>query len=122
MAALTDKQWAVISGLLPKQNFEKGGRPRANDRKTLDAILWVLRTGAQWSELPSKYGSYVTAWRRLKRWEEDGTWEKIWKALVSTLSRDDKLKMSVGYIDGTFVPAKKGGLPLVRRRKAREQK
>lgn len=122
MTALTDKQWAVISPLLPEQNFKRGGRPRANDRTTLDGILWVLRTGAQWSEMPKKYGSYATAWRRLKAWEEDGTWEKIWKRLVSLLSKKDKLQLSVGMVDGTFAPAKKGGYVLVRRRKAREQK
>lgn len=122
MTALTDEQWAVISSLLPEQNFEKGGRPRANDRKTLDGILWVLRTGAQWNEMPPKYGSYVTAWRRLKVWEENGTWKNIWKNLVSILSRKDKLQMSVGFVDGTFTPAKKGGYVLVRRRKAKELK
>jgi len=122
MTALTEKQWAVISSLLPKQDKKKGGRPRANDRKTLNAILWVLRTGAQWSEIPRRYGSYSTAWRRLKAWEENGTWETIWKRLISQLSREEKLQFDVGYIDGTFAPAKKGGLPLVRRRKAKELK
>ena len=122
MAALTEKQWAVLSSLLPRQNFEKGGRPRASDRKTLNGILWVLRTGAQWNELPRRYGAYPTAWRRLKRWEEDGTWEKIWKRLLVLLSREDKLKLEIGMVDGTFAPAKKGGIWLVRRRKAKELK
>ncbi len=122
MTALTDSQWAVISSLLPKQNFERGGRPRADDKKTLEAILWVLRTGAQWSELPPKYGSSATAWRRLKAWEENGVWKKIWKNLLATLSKADKLQLNVGFVDGTFAPSKKGGLVLVRRRKAREPK
>ena len=120
MATLTDKQWEVVSELLPRQNLERGGRPRANDRKTLNAILWVLRTGAQWKELPRRYGSYVTAWRRLKRWEEDGIWEKLWHNLVKVLSQADNLSLEVGYVDGTFAPAKKGAVPLVRRRKAKE--
>lgn len=122
MTALTDKQWAVISSLLPKQDFRKGGRPRRDDRRTLNGILWVLRTGAQWNEMPRRYGSNTTAWRRLKRFEEDGTWETLWKKLVSQLSREQKLQMDVGYLDGTFAPAKKGGAPLVRRRKAKELK
>lgn len=120
MAALTDKQWAVISPLLPQQNFVKGGRPRADDRKTLDGILWILKTGAQWSELPDRFGSYSTCWRRLKAWEEDGTWEKIWKKLLANLSKQDKLMLEVGMVDGTFSPAKKGGVWLVRRKKAKE--
>lgn len=122
MVTLTDKQWVVISPLLPKQDQTKGGRPRADGKKTLEGILWILKTGAQWSELPSKYGSYVTCWRRLKAWEEDGTWEKIWKRLLSTLSKTDKLMLPVGMVDGTFAPAKKGGTLLVRRRKAKEPK
>ena len=120
MAALTDKQWAIISSLLPKQDQSKGGRPRADDRKTLDGILWVLKTGAQWNELPSRYGAYATAWRRLKAWEEDGTWERIWQRMLSLLSKQDKLILEVGMVDGTFAPAKKGGIWLVRRRKAKE--
>jgi transposase len=119
MTALTDGQWAVIAPLLPKQDQKRGGRPRANDRKTLEGILWILKTGAQWSELPTHYGSYVTCWRRLKAWEEDGTWEKIWNRFLAVLSRKDKLMLEVGMVDGTFSPAKKGGAWLVRRRKAK---
>ena len=122
MTALTEKQWAVISSLLPKQKFTKGGRPRADDKKTFEGILWILRTGAQWSEMPSKYGSYATCWRRLKAWEEDGTWERMWKRILAVLSQEDKLKLEVGMVDGTFAPAKKGGAWLVRRRKAKGQK
>lgn len=122
MKTLTDQQWVVLSSLLPKQTFSKGGRPRADDKRTMEAILWVLRTGAQWSELPKQYGSYVTAWRRLRHWEEDGTWERIWKRLVGILSKEDKLKLSVGMIDGTFAPAKKGGVWWDQRRKAKVQR
>ncbi len=120
MVTLTEKQWAVIAPLLPKQNMEKGGRPRAEDKKTLEGILWILKTGAQWGELPARYGSYSTCWRRLKAWEEDGTWEHIWQRLLAVLSQKDKLMLSVGMVDGTFSPAKKGGAWLVRRRKAKE--
>jgi transposase len=102
--------------------MRKGGRPRASDRKTFNGILWVLRTGAQWNEMPRRYGSYTTAWRRLKQWEEDGTWEKIWKKLLQLLSQEDKLKLEIGMVDGTFTPAKKEGAWLVRRRKGKGQK
>jgi len=122
MTALTEKQWAVLEPLLPRQNFAKGGRPRASNRRTLNGILWVLKTGAQWSEMPRRYGSPVTAWRRLKIWEEDGTWGKIWKKLIQILSQEDKLKLEIGMVDGTFAPAKKGGVWLVRRRKVKGQK
>lgn len=122
MKTLTDKQWVVISSLLPQQNMQKGGRPRADDRQVLNGILWVLRTGAQWSEMPPQYGSYVTCWRRLRQWEEDGTWERIWKRLVGILSQQDKLVLSAGMIDGTFAPAKKGGTWWDQRRRAKVQR
>ena len=110
MTALTDKQWAVISPLLPKQNFVKGGRPRADDRETFNGILWVLRTGAQWNELPVKYGSPMTCWRRLNNWQKKGVWRKIWKKLLIILDKQSKIDLEVTYLDGTFAPAKKGDL------------
>jgi transposase len=79
---LTDAQWATIEPLIPKQTG--AGKPRADDKQTLDAILYVLSTGCRWENLErTDYSySYTTAWRRLKRWEEDGTtWgSSIWPA------------------------------------------
>ena len=113
MVILSQKQWEVLEPLLPKQNFKKGGRPRADDRRTLEGILWILKTGAQWSELPERYGSYVTGWRRLRRWQEDGTWPKIWKRLLAILGKEDRIDWTISFLDGSFVPAKKGGLKSV---------
>lgn len=109
MKMLSDKQWKLLKPLLPKQDKRKGGRPRANDRKTIEGILWVLKTGAQWYMMPRRYGTPSTCWRRLKRWGEDGTWEWIWKRLLTTLSKEDKIDWAVAFMDGSFVPAKKGG-------------
>jgi transposase len=83
---LTDEQWATIQPLIPKQTGP--GKPRADDRETLDAILYVLSTGCRWENLEKtdySHHYYTTAWRRLKRWEEeDGKWKKmILNSLVS---------------------------------------
>ncbi len=72
---LTDEEWELIEPLLPPP--APAGRPRADDRKTLNAILYVLTTGCKWMDLPREYGSYSTAWRRLKRWEEEEVWGRI---------------------------------------------
>ncbi len=72
---LTDEEWELIEPLLPPP--APTGRPRADDRKTLNAILYVLTTGCKWMDLPREYGSYSTAWRRLKRWEEEEVWGRI---------------------------------------------
>jgi len=65
-AELSDGQWEFIEPLLPPQ--PKTGRPRADDRRTINGILYVLITGCKWMDMPRKYGAPVTAWRRLKRW------------------------------------------------------
>ena len=103
---LSDQQWQHIAPLLPTPRLM--GRPRADDRRTLDAILFILRTGSRWCDLPGELGSASTAWRRLKAWEEDGTWERLWRALLSSLDAQDKLGWAQAFLDGSFVPAKKG--------------
>ncbi len=109
MRKLSERQWRLIEPLLPRQDFRKGGRPRADDKKTIEGILWVLRTGAQWNELPGKYGSPMTCWRRLKTWQKQGVWKKIWQRLVVLLDKENNVDLEVTYLDGTFAPAKKGG-------------
>jgi transposase len=105
---LSDAQWQVIEPLLPLPNVM--GRPRANDRQTLDAILFVLRSGCRWEDLPRELGSATTAWRRLKAWEEAGVWENIWRAVLASLEAQDKLEWAQAFLDGSFVPVKKGAL------------
>lgn len=104
--ALSDEQWARIQPLLPASRKE--GRPRANDRRTLEGILYVLRTGCRWNDLPAEYGSGVTCWRRLTQWEADGTWDRIWRTLVATLDAQGKLAWAQAFLAGTIVPVHRG--------------
>lgn len=104
---LTDEQWQRLESLLPPHKGR--GRPRADDRRTLNGIVYVLRTGGRWQDVPREHGSPVTCWRRLREWEEDGTWEKIWRSLVALLDEQDRLEWDKAFLDGSFVPAKKGG-------------
>ena len=98
--------------MVPKQTGP--GKPRADDRETLDAILYVLSTGCRWENLKKTSYShhYTTAWRRLKRWEEDGTWKRMLDALVARGYSLGIVKMDELSIDSTTVPAKKGGSRL----------
>jgi hypothetical protein len=75
-AQLTDAQWARIAALLPPPRRGRG-RPRADDRQTLEAILYVLRTGCKWDELPPELGNDATAHRRWQEWRRAGLWEQI---------------------------------------------
>ena len=103
---LTDAQWELISPMLPPPKGR--GRPRADDRRTLNGILWVLRSGARWQDLPKEYGSDSTCHRRLQEWQEQGVWERIWTTFLGTLDEEGKLDWSQAFLDATFVPAKKG--------------
>jgi len=109
MRKLSDRQWRILEPLLPKQNFSRGGKPRADDKKTVEGIMWVLTTGAQWNELPLKYGAYTTCWRRFRQWKQQGVWKNIWQKLLIMLDKQDKITWDIAYIDGTFASAKKGG-------------
>jgi transposase len=104
---LTDEQWTFIQPLLPPP--ARTGRPRADDRRTIAGILYVLITGCRWQDLPREYGAPTTVWRRLKRWDEAGIWERIWRAALAVLDVQGKLDWSIAFLDGSFVPAKKGG-------------
>ena len=113
---LSDAQWAKIEPHLPRvPRSPRGGRPWVDHRAVIDGILWVLKTGARWRDLPSEYPSPATCWRRLKRWDEDGTWERIWRAFLAELDTRGRLQWETAFIDGTFAAAKKGapisGLP-----------
>jgi transposase len=63
---VSDGEWEVIRPFLPPMS--RVGRPRADDRMVLNGILYVLTSGCRWCDMPVKYGSYKTAWRRLRRW------------------------------------------------------
>ena len=105
---LSDDQWVVIAPLLPKACSR--GRPRADDRRTINGILFVLRTGCRWQDLPKEYGHHSTCWRRLRRWEGEGVWDRVWRALLKTLDERGKLEWAQAFLDGSFVPAKRGAL------------
>src|SRR6201996_8431552 len=71
---LTDFEWSVIEPVLPK------GRPgpkRKDDRRVINGIFWVLRTGAPWRDLPERYGPYTTAYNRFNRWRKAGVWDRF---------------------------------------------
>jgi transposase len=107
---LTDEQWGVLEPLiseLPKR-ADGRGRPWRGSREVLNGILWILRTGAQWADLPNRYPPYQTCHRRFQRWVQNGTYELILEALAQDLKDRGKLDLSECFIDGTFVVAKKG--------------
>jgi len=106
---LSDEQWHLISDLFPDSSVSpKGGRPSALSRRCVEGIVWILRTGAPWNDLPDRFPSDTTCWRRLKRWTEAGIWKKAWARLVCVLDREGRVDHEESFADGTFSSAKKG--------------
>jgi transposase len=109
---LSDEQWDQVKNYLPPQPFR--GRKRMDDRRTLNGILYVLQTNCSWRELPSKYGSYETAHRRLKQWSGEGVLDEILSSVKDRQCYRSKLSK---YLDGVEVPH---AAPM-ERRKARDE-
>ena len=108
---LTEEQWKIIELLLPPPvGSPKGGPKPKPNRACFEGILWVLRSGARWKDLPERYPSPSTCWRRLRDWEEQGVWERAWRALLAELDQDQHLGWEEVFTDGTFSPAKKGAI------------
>jgi transposase len=80
--ALTDDQWARVSPLLPPQR-PPFGRPPVDHRTILAGMLWVVRTGATWRELPATFGPWPTVYSRFRRWRQAGLWQRILDMLDS---------------------------------------
>ena len=103
--ALTDCEWFAIRPMLPNK---PRGVPRVNDRRVLNGIFWVLRSGAPWRDLPRSFGPYTTCYNRFVRWRRAGVWSRIMNALAAT---DDA---SVEMIDTSIVRVHQHGACVTR--------
>src|SRR6266852_2216394 len=88
---LSDYEWAAIKPMLP--NKPRGVR-RVNDRRVLNGIFWVLRSGAPWRDLPETYGPRTTCYNRFVRWRQAGVWDHIVDALAA--AHDAAVQMIAG--------------------------
>jgi transposase len=110
---LTDQQWSLIEPLFDKPPIvETRGRPRRTEREVLNGVLWILRSGARWQDLPERFPSYQTCHRRFQQWVRDGRLKNILETLAKDLLVRGKLDLSECFIDGTFIVAKKGAAEL----------
>jgi len=106
---LSDEQWDLIKHLFaePPRN-PRGGRPRVPSQPCLEGILFILHSGARWQDLPERYPSPTTCWRRLNEWSRNGSFAAAWKLLLGKLHRWKHINWEEAIADGTFSPAKKG--------------
>ncbi len=106
---LTDEQWKRLEPHFPKHlPSPKGGRPWASDRECLEGILWLLRTGSRWRDIPVDLPSGSTCWRRLQEWAGEGILEEVHALLIEELDEQGALDFDELLADATFIRAKKG--------------
>ena len=105
---LTDCEWSAIKPMLPNK---PRGVPRVNDRRVLNGIFWVSRSGAPWRDLPDNFGPYTTCYNRFVRWRRAGVWAKIMSALVG--AHDAAVQM----IDTSIVRVHQHGACITRNRR-----
>src|SRR5690349_15840805 len=108
---LTDEQWAIIGPLIPEppRREDGRGRPWRDTREVMNGVLWILRSGARWQDLPERFPPYQTCHRRFQQWSRDGTLRNVLEALAEDLRTRGEIDLSECFIDGTFILAKKGG-------------
>lgn len=110
---ISDELWARIEPLIPKKQAptSRGGRPPVSDKAALIGIVFVLKTGIPWEELPQEMGcgSGMTCWRRLRDWQAAGVWDRLHEILLAELQGADKIDWSRACVDSGSVRAVGGG-------------
>jgi transposase len=101
---LTNGEWERLQPLLPPQK-PAVGRPAKDHRTILNGILWILRTGAPWRDLPAQYGKWTTVVSRFYRWRVAGIWQHIFVKLQEQGDAEGKLDWDKHYVDGTVIRA-----------------
>ena len=107
---LTNEQWKRIEPIIVSLTPTKDprGRKARDPRDVMNAILWILRTGAPWKDLPQRYPPYQTCHRRFQQWVRQGVFRRILKELAEDLYERGEIDIREAFIDGSFSPAKKG--------------
>lgn len=111
---LTEAQWKLLEPHLPRSG--RGGQWR-DHRRVLNGVLWAVRTGAPWRDVPARYGPWQTVYERFNRWRRDGTWARLVAMLRTMLEDAAQIDWGVFFLDSTVVRAsraaagagKKGG-------------
>ena len=103
---LTKEQWSV--SYFPKRKTPRrhGGRPGYSNKELLEGVLWVMKVGARWRDLPRGSPSGSTCYRHFRQWVEAGIFEKVIRVLVEDLRKRGKIDLTETFIDATFVESK----------------
>ena len=108
---LSEAEWRLLRGLLPAEHGRKS-RPAGDNRPIVNGILWRIRTGAPWRDLPEKYGKWMTVYQRFRRWSEAGVWEVVAMALAQAMADNSRHAVDSTTVRGHVSAAgAKGGPP-----------
>ena len=100
---LTDDEWDLIKDAFPDP--APTGRPPRSPRQVVDGILWILRTGAPWRDMPEEFGPWQTVWRLFNKWNSDGTLKEILQRFQAAFADIGEIDNDLWCIDGTIVRA-----------------
>jgi len=101
---LSDAQWKRLKPLLPAQKPDVG-RPGNDHRTVVNGILWIVRTGAPWRDLPERYGAWETVSGRFYRWRQQGLWQQILQKLQQQADAQGKINWEIHHVDGSVIRA-----------------
>jgi len=101
---LSDEEWPQLGAFLPPQK-PKTGRPSLDHRRVSNGMIWILRTGAPWRDLPERYGKWQTGARRFYRWQKNGGWDRSFAQLQQRKEAVGPLDWEVHYVDGSVIRA-----------------
>jgi len=101
---LTNQQWASLAPLLPPQQPQTG-RPNRDHRVLLNGLLWKIRTGAPWRDIPERYGPWQTVYSRFRRWRLAGIWDQVFAALQRQEDAAGHLDWTIHFVDGSVIRA-----------------
>lgn len=100
---LTDREWAILEPMLPAPGQGRGGR-WGDRRRVINGILWRMRTGAPWRDLPERYGPWKTCYERYRRWAVDGTWARVKQQVIARAEASGDVDWDA-QVDSTVVRA-----------------
>ena len=101
---LSDAQWERLSPLLPPEK-PAVGKPNKDHRTIINGILWRLRTGAPWRDLPERYGPWSTVYSRFWRWREAGVWDRVFAAVQQEADAAGRVDWGVHFLDASVIRA-----------------
>ena len=102
---LTDEQWVLVEPVLPEQRLGGRGRPPRSNREMLNGMMWILRTGAPWRDLPERFGPWQSVYHYFNQWRKQGVFDRVLEALQIRLDAEGYIDWDLWCVDGSSIRA-----------------